>query len=1393
MITHDKLYRDIGIRRTEDFVDPKIIDEKEFIFPHNSIVHYFKATPINVGPSKGNGFLSNVKDGNALVFTQIEYINPIGRFSDKTSYARKNIQELKRAAPEFKFILPGKRVSLTKDKLVIHNYGVMNSLYRYSADKMSPYYMWYNTFNTMFENIANMDTTSVRHVYVTLDMPSFIPMIETFKKHTGEATLQTLKLFPTPEHLTLLEVFKFLTPDVFENSPIHRIKVGRLEYVNFILRFNGKMILLNLRNLIESVKEYEVNGKMIQMSYKIMRKLFLYMVMRLQKDATILYGEAQHKDPSMTLENAINAIDNTDSTDNTINEHELDKRVDSEMQSHTVDSEKEIGDMSDEAIEEENIENVIDEEIGVNDNETFLYGRLGYNETEDKASRLRANGLMTKKEYDTTIATLKQQETLKSPYSGDKRKLPELFNVTDEEVTLTKEETELPDLVTVTDKSMLQETIRASDKKYIDETYQKHVVSTIYGLQNDAVLVKSHEVSVEESILGTVEHHTIVIKPLDGAPSKLRVVLPKIEPDGTYMMSGHTYRMRKQRTDAIIRKINSNQVSLTTYYGKSFITRSDIKTSDIGYWFRKNLISKDLNDQGVKNIVMLGNTIMDADLPKEYTMVARYVRSFNYNGVFYNFDYSKRKDSLKNYDLKKVEQGTKYVYITMQGKNAIVMDRNGNIVKYDGKSYTNVSDIYTYFNMDISKAPVEYTTVKVFKTRVPVGVALAYFIGFRHMLKLFKIKHKVYEPRERYERTIYDYEVTFADKKYVFDRRDLLHSIIMGGFMANNKYLKEIPVNMLDSKPRFTTFFNAMEVNSVTVQELNLMENMFIDPMSKKVLERQKEPTTFRGLLYRACEILLDDNYENPNIVYGSVLKGYERIPGLLYTQMVASLRTYKNKSVYSKQQIALDPYSVWKDIGDDSTSLLVDDLNPIIEVKQQEDVTYLGAGGRSRETMVAKTRVFHPSETGIISEASKDSGDIGVSAYMSAVPQLTNTLGTIDKDRGELGVANILSTSALLTPDARKDDPKRQLFITVQNSHTIPIKGMDVPYVRTSYASVFPYRVSEKYAYHAEDDGIVTKLTKNRINVKYKNGTTKSLQLGTWRGKEESGVSYEHTTVTLLKQGSTFKKGDNITHDNAFFTPDIFDPTKVVFLTGTTIRTAMIEEPMTHEDSSKISKKFTDKLTTTVAKVRSFVLDIQDEILNVINIGDKVEPDTLFFTTSIGGIEDGTTLDTKSLDIIQSLKNKSSRAELRGEIVDIKVFYNGEESVMSESFKKFVTECDQRLELALSKPGITGKVNSSYSVNGKPLIPGKAEIKIYVRNTVAMGTGDKAVMGGQLKTTIGDIIDYPVTSEDGQEIEYYFSTRAVAARVVEAIYTTGTTATVLKERGKQIAELYLE
>ncbi|ECA2613912.1 hypothetical protein EJO52_24365, partial [Salmonella enterica subsp. enterica serovar Enteritidis] len=83
------------------------------------------------------------------------------------------------------------------------------------------------------------------------------------------------------------------------------------------------------------------------------------------------------------------------------------------------------------------------------------------------------------------------------------------------------------------------------------------------------------------------------------------------------------------------------------------------------------------------------------------------------------------------------------------------------------------------------------------------------------------------------------------------------------------------------------------------------------------------------------------------------------------------------------------------------------------------------GIGGRSKTSLRrARDREYDKSDIGVVSEGTKDSGDVGISAYLAPNANIVSVYGeTKPYDEKTDGSSSIMSTSALAVPAADRDD----------------------------------------------------------------------------------------------------------------------------------------------------------------------------------------------------------------------------------------------------------------------------------------------------------------------------------------------------------------------------------
>jgi hypothetical protein len=228
----------------------------------------------------------------------------------------------------------------------------------------------------------------------------------------------------------------------------------------------------------------------------------------------------------------------------------------------------------------------------------------------------------------------------------------------------------------------------------------------------------------------------------------------------------------------------------------------------------------------------------------------------------------------------------------------------------------------------------------------------------------------------------------------------------------------------MDDKVVYFNIFSDLKMNARYLTELTTLNDIFIDPVTKQVLESIGEPTSFKGLLHRATELLTTDEYPDSSDGDYSRIRGYERFSGAIYNSLANSVRTFKTRKHGARKKLEMSPFEIWQKILQDPAVELVKEINPFEDMKGQEAVTFIGEGGRAKESMNMESRRFSKGDIGIISEATVDSADSGVSAFLSANPNFDNLLGTYKPIKeGDVNVPSIMSTTAISNLGALNDD----------------------------------------------------------------------------------------------------------------------------------------------------------------------------------------------------------------------------------------------------------------------------------------------------------------------------------------------------------------------------------
>ena len=97
----------------------------------------------------------------------------------------------------------------------------------------------------------------------------------------------------------------------------------------------------------------------------------------------------------------------------------------------------------------------------------------------------------------------------------------------------------------------------------------------------------------------------------------------------------------------------------------------------------------------------------------------------------------------------------------------------------------------------------------------------------------------------------------------------------------------------------------------------------------------------------------------------------------------------------------------------------------------------------------------------------------------------------------------------------------------------------------------------------------------------------------------------------------------------------------------------------------------------------------------------------------------------------------------------------------------------------------------NEYRVDGIPLTLDTLEIKIYITIDNPMGVGDKGIFGNQMKSVVGEVMNYDVKTEAGESIDAIFGFKSIYNRIVLSPILMGTSATLMNVIAKKAINLY--
>lgn len=1441
MLKYTDYYRRFGIRRAMQVVVPKLNDLADMSLPRESILHFLPTDGVDgIDPSvpfiaRWNG---QVYSDHVMELTEVR-----GNPRRMNASVSTPIRQYHRKYRRIRQLRDFDRLSNDKISLIVEDYALLPRFYRYPANIYRAYNQWYNIQGTLWNRVNELAQKSTRQQFIEMRLPPILPSKKTLTMSTGKVSSRLLGLMPDSESLYILEIWKWLM-DFRDESYLTKLTPEALKQTNLVFIETGKFVVINLGLLDEwrAPSKAEIAAGTpnrmgippAAMANRFLRMLMTLVGLRnggdaehgLKEDPSVVDedddGPARVEERPVTLNTRVvdedpethADVEREESVELVAGKTKLEELVLADIDETEANIAKideivakdlealdrlhlDIGKELD-AMEEENAAEkaVTAEPMPVLDAPMFKEASLKEG-VMAKANQLADMGVLSGAEYRRLEALSTAFEKLPDPF-GSGKTLDKAFVITEKDKTLDPKPL-AKSIKGVTDPSMLHSSVESFDRQYIDQCLSKDIGNTVLAVQRAGIAVTGFTREEYQDALNHYDAFTVQLTPVRGKASTVRFRLPRVDSRGVFVAEGVKYRMAKQRSDYPIRKVDAGTVALTSYYGKVFVTRSEKKVDDYPTWLTNEVsaIGMDPANDRITEVLLANVYDNYAHTPRIYSILGMRFRSFMVGKLHFTFDYETRDTLVSSDVLKKIERHG-MVVCGLDGKDPLVVGKDDVFYRFTDKhGLEALGTMEAICDIDPAKAPKETAEIKIGGKHIPVGIFLAYELGFTKLLQALEAKPlRVVKRGERLNLDIDEYRITFADESYVFPKESTRNGLILQSIAKWNDGLSAYSRRLFESKTIYLNLFDRQRLGIRFLRETDLLTDLFIDPISLELLKAHHDPVTFIGLVVKACELLETDWARDETDLEDSRIKGYERFAGALYGELVRAIRIQRARGT-AKAPIEMHPDAVWMAVNNDPSKRLIEESNPIHELKGQEEVTFGGTGGRSGRSMVGRTRLFHHNDLGVISEATKDSADVAITTFLTANPNLTNVRGETSRlNLKDAKASSVLSTSALMAPLSDRDDLRRVGFVSIQNSSSTYVTHQRAMPLRTGYDKVIAERVSDLFAATAKEDGKVTKVTPHAIEVTYKDGSVSAYPVGRAFGKV-AGLTIPHDVVTSLREGDKLAKGDLIAYNENYFEPDPLDRKHAQYKAGVLLNTALMENAETLEDSSTISEGASRLMATRVTKIKELVLGFDQAIHGLLTPGTPVEADSILCTVEDAITADQRFFDEKSLDTLRTLAANTPRAKVAGTVDKVEVFYNGDFDDLSPTLQDVTRQSDMRRKREardLRKPYSTGQVRGTFRVGKNALLPNQVAILVYITVEVACGTGDKGVFSNQLKTVFGRVMTGTNETADTHEaIDATFGYKPISDRIVTSPVLIGTTNTLLKLIGQRAAKLYLK
>lgn len=1390
-LKYPDFWRRCVVRNYNRLETAPLVKTSSIILPRLSAIHYIPDSINTLGIDSRHPLLRNV--GPRLYvdhLTKLKIVEGAPReLSVSPELAIKSYHRINRTWARVK------NLDDTIDKNKIHhmvvNYSMIPKRYRYVKNNMVLYQEYQNMRATLWEQVGVIGDRMYQ--FIPFVMPTVLPGRMTIRRFREKFTLQAFEYFHSIEAFDVLDFWRILAAaiakaglksDEDESSltithPAVDLPPEVQDKVHFCFFVMDNTVTIKLSDIINwaKAKPSEIDRKF----YKLFDSFIAIRNSAATDDAILVKTSEDTQEEELTVNADVGDEDGSDDS-----KPKAAKPVE-EMGEETSFDSVEIDDTMDDGESAQPDDEFEVFETSAEDEQVSPVADVGMRVIENSIKEKGELGLLSAAEQRGLTTLSKRWETIKDPLTG----LPLKDVMVKPEDTILVADPVAPLDIDLPEDAVYNSALLAFERKTVGELYHKDIVTALLAPQLGGIIVKDVKIDETLDAAGHVRTYRVQVQPIKGAVSTLSVTVPVVQTDGTFTTGGVKYRLEKQKKDLPIMKIAPNKVALDSYYGKIFITRNDNAAVNYERWINKKIVSMaiDLEDGRVTKYAPGSNRYKGVKLPRRYTAVSASINGFTADGIDFKFNYHHYRDNFVEEEIKVADKYS-LTLCGHKGDQSVGMDESGNLYIREGGAFKEYKRFHDAIDPDLGDGPMEYAEIGVFNRRIPIVLALSYLFGLDAVIRAVKAPVRIIPASQRVENTERDiFRIKFKDVAYLIDVSNPEHRFLFAGFNAVHKKISKFTAGDMKRRSAYLTLLSDKGITQSHLQELIAVNRFFVDFITFDELVKMKEPTDIQGLFIRSNELLMDDFVPE---VDGYRLCGYERVAGMVYNEIAMACKSYLARPGSPENSVAVNSRSVFLRIIGDSSKAMVEESNPIHEMKEVEAVTVGGWGGRSTVTMTKEPRSYKANDFGVIGESSPDSGKVGIRTGLSTSPNIVDlrgNVGTIDLTTAK--GYNMLTVSGTHAPASNSDDSKRQAFTAVQNSHTVACVGYNVQAFRTGEETMIGFKNSDNFTARTKQDGVVLAVTDEYVAIRYKDDSVERFSLETKYGVA-TGTSVPLKRTTDVIAGQKIKAGSVVVWNSDFFERDIKNPMAVALKFGRVMNVAFVDTSDTDDDGMTIAASEVEAMSTPVSNVRDLMLDFSTKVHDLLKVGDVVEAESILCILEDAINDEYAAADRDAVAALSGIGASTPKAQYSGRITKIEVLYNGELDNMSESVRKIVTADNARRAKNAKLFGgpSTGGVKEVMRIGGNKLVKGKVCIRIYIESLLGVNTADKFVVGNQLKCTASRVVTDPMIAEDGTIIHVEFGYRSGQNRVVKAFLKEGLINAIMAKASKTMATM---